>query len=206
MQRLKGLALIFIATIAGCATLSEEECLTADWHAIGYEDGANGERTTRVRSYREACAKYGVSPSLTDYRTGHKEGLITFCTASSGYNRAVNGNQYSGVCPDSLEPDFLEGYQFGREIYQVTSNIEYLERRQYNNEREQIRIGELLQDKEAELFNPEKSEHQRRRIYEEISRLNEQQGSLQRERDLLIHDLANTRTRLLELRRRSAFY
>ena len=32
-----------LALLAGCATLNKNECLRADWYAIGLEDGARGQ-------------------------------------------------------------------------------------------------------------------------------------------------------------------
>jgi hypothetical protein len=33
---------LFLLMAAGCATLDKDECRTADWYAIGQEDGARG--------------------------------------------------------------------------------------------------------------------------------------------------------------------
>lgn len=35
---------------AGCATLDKDECRTADWYAIGLEDGARGRAIERLGS------------------------------------------------------------------------------------------------------------------------------------------------------------
>lgn len=200
MRQLKGLTLILLATVSGCATLNEDECQTADWQAIGYEDGASGEPSTRMGSHREACARYGITPELRKYKRGYEEGLVVYCTAGSGYNRAVNGHEYKGVCPITLEADFLEGYNDGRKIYLAASEVDSLESQQQSNENEQHRLKELLKKKEAALFDSDTSEQQRRAIYENISALNQRQGSLQQERDELIRDLSKAQIRLRALR------
>ena len=56
-------ATIAIAGLSGCATMSGDECLTSDWNAIGYEDGARGYTADRIGKHRKACAKHGVSRS-----------------------------------------------------------------------------------------------------------------------------------------------
>ena len=71
---------LFILIVSGCATLNEEECLTANWQIIGLEDGSEGHLETYLGKHREACAKYGVTPDLEQYRIGHAEGVQSFCT------------------------------------------------------------------------------------------------------------------------------
>lgn len=206
MKRWGVLVLVSVVVLSGCATLSEEECLTADWYSIGYEDGANGQPDTRIGSHREACAKHGITPSLRDYQDGHDEGVLTFCTPRNGFNRARAGYQYNGICPPSLEPEFLDGYEAGRRIYQVSSEVSSLESEQRSNEAEQQRIEQQLLEKEAALFGASTPEEQRRVIYEEIALLKERQGTLEQQRDDIIRDLADAEARLRELRNRYSYY
>ena len=58
--------------LTGCAGgLSKDECLYADWRAIGYEDGARGAPASAVSSHRQACAKKaGVTPDMSEYLAG----------------------------------------------------------------------------------------------------------------------------------------
>lgn len=206
-MKLQGaLGLILLTVLAGCATLNEDECITADWYAIGYEDGANGQPDTRIGSHREACAKHGVTPNLRKYRDGHDEGLLTFCTPRNGFNRARNGYQYTGICPALLEAEFLDGYDAGRQIYQATSDVNELVELQKNNEAEQQHIEQMLSEKEAMLFAHRTPETQRRVIYEEIAQLKKRQGTLEQQRDETIRNLANADTWLRELRNRYSYY
>ena len=200
------LGLIVLAVLAGCATLNEDECITADWYAIGYEDGANGLPDTRIGSHREACAKHGVTPNLRHYQDGHDEGLLTFCTPRNGFNRARNGYQYQGICPPLLEADFLDGYDAGRQIYQATSDVSDFEQQQRDNETEQQRIAQLLLEKEAALFASDTPEERRRTIYEETARLKERLGTLKQQRDDIIRNLADTSAWLRELRSQYRYY
>ncbi|WP_049724015.1 DUF2799 domain-containing protein [Gilvimarinus polysaccharolyticus] len=206
MKLQRALTLILLILLASCATLNEDECITADWQAIGYEDGANGLPDSRIGAHREACAKHGITPSLSNYRDGHKEGLISFCTPRNGFNRARNGYQYKGICPPLLEPNFLDGYEAGREIYQAESNVSELEKQQSNNEAEQQNIEQLLQEKEAILFARGTSETRRRAIYEEIAQLKKRQGALEQQRDNTIRNLTDADAWLKELRNRYSYY
>ena len=58
------LLLVGFASLSGCATMSGDECMTSDWSAIGYEDGANVHTTERLAKHRKACAKHGVTPDF----------------------------------------------------------------------------------------------------------------------------------------------
>ena len=37
----------------GCATMGKDECLSADWRTIGFEDGAGGYPASRIGQYRQ---------------------------------------------------------------------------------------------------------------------------------------------------------
>lgn len=206
MHLTKGFVLLLSAALAGCASLSKEECLTADWHAIGYEDGARGEQRSQVAAHRKACAEYRVRPDMREYREGYDEGLESFCTASTGYSRALNGYEYTGICPGLLEADFLEGYTSGREIYQASSDVQALESQQQQNRSQREHLKETLREKESLLFEADQSEQVRRKVYREIAQLNERLGSLAREQEVLIRRLHDAESRLQELRSQATFY
>lgn len=63
------LFLIPIATLAACASttasLTPEQC-AADWNAVGYADGRDGEDIHRIEAYRNACANGGAPLSERD--------------------------------------------------------------------------------------------------------------------------------------------
>ncbi|MFG1496126.1 DUF2799 domain-containing protein [Saccharospirillum sp. HFRX-1] len=206
MKRLAALLLASLLVLSGCATLSEEECLTADWFSIGFEDGANGYPANRIGAHREACAKHGVTPDLRQYQDGHDEGLLNFCTARNGFSRARNGYQYTGICPPSLEPEFLDGYQAGREIYAVTSEISGLRSEQRSNENELSQSQRRLSEMEAVLFSESLSEEERRATYNEITRLRERQGALRSRNEQLIRDIADAEARLRMLEDRFSYF
>ena len=206
MKRLAAVLLASLLVLSGCATLSEEECLTADWFSIGFEDGANGYPSNRIGAHREACAKHGVTPDLRQYQDGHEEGLINFCTARNGFSRARNGYQYTGICPPSLEPEFLDGYQAGREIYAVTSELSGLRSEQRSNENELSQSQRRLSEMEAVLFSESLSEEERRATYNEITRLRERQGALRSRNEQLIRDIADAEARLRMLEDRFSYF
>ena len=87
--------------------MSTEECLTADWRAIGYEDGAQGQNPDYFGERRKACAEHGITADFDAYLVGRAEGLALFCRPPNGYRLGVRDYNYSGVCPVELEDAFL---------------------------------------------------------------------------------------------------
>merc|ERR1711916_171837 len=68
-----------IALLQGCASLSKEECLVADWQQIGFEDGSRGRDLLTLARHRKACAKAGITPDRAAYERGHRQGLLRYC-------------------------------------------------------------------------------------------------------------------------------
>ena len=107
-----------MAYFLGCATLSKNECLEADWFEIGRKDGIMGKPRALFQKHCDACRDYNVSPDRNIYYAGRREGLTIFCTEDNGFEQGRLGRKYHYVCPADFEPEFLAGYFRGREIYE----------------------------------------------------------------------------------------
>lgn len=117
-------ALVLAAVLSGCATLDKDQCLHADWYALGVEDGAKGNALERLGAHRRACAGYGVAPDAERYLAGRREGLMAFCTYDRGFAEGRAGRAYGSVCPDEVAADFRDGYGRGRELYELNHRLE----------------------------------------------------------------------------------
>ncbi len=106
-------AALLLATASGCATLSPEQCVSANWYQVGLADGAAGFGADRVAAHANACAKQRVVPDASLYAEGREDGLRDYCTTESGLEAGRNGVAYRGVCPDDTEAGFLTGYRLG---------------------------------------------------------------------------------------------
>ncbi len=207
MRSLLGSAALIVAlVVSGCATMNQDECLTADWYQIGYEDGSYGHSDSRISKHREACAKHGVAPDLRAYQDGHEEGIIRFCTPRNGFVQGKRGYTYSGICPPSLEQEFLDGYHAGRDIYTVTASINSLNSEQSSNEREIHRINSEISVAEQGLFSPETTPEGKRKLYDDIGNMKEQLGSLEQRNRQIIVELAEAQAQLRILEDRYAYY
>jgi Protein of unknown function (DUF2799) len=110
---------LLLLVLAGCASLDKDECRSADWYAIGLEDGARGRPVERLGDHRRACAQHGVAPQPERYLAGRNEGLKTFCTYERGFSHGRQGQAYAGGCPAQLAAGFQAGYQTGRELHEL---------------------------------------------------------------------------------------
>jgi hypothetical protein len=103
--------------LGSCAAMSKNECVTADWRTVGYEDGSAGYGGERIARYRKACADHGVRLDLDAYQAGRALGLREYCQPQNAYRVGSYGGSYGGVCPAELEPAFVAAYESGRELY-----------------------------------------------------------------------------------------
>ena len=124
MTKVQLILIVSLSLLAGgCATLDKSECRAADWTIIGLEDGARGRPLSYIGNHRKACAEFGVKPDLALYERGHTNGLQQFCTADNGFSLGRAGRAYNNVCPPALSGQFLAGYETGRELHALSSDI-----------------------------------------------------------------------------------
>ena len=109
--------------LSGCAVMSEDECLSADWHLIGYEDGVAGLSSSYVTERREACAKHDITLDFESYRAGRGEGLEQYCVPSSGFRLGHSGRNYNGACVYYDEAAFLGAYRQGRDLRELEQRV-----------------------------------------------------------------------------------
>ena len=163
-----GAALALSAALQGCATLSEADCLTADWAVMGEVDGQEGKPLSVLNDYRRQCADYGVVPDSQEYMEARERGLTRFCTQGSGYRQGRSGAPDQRVCPPALAPDFRSGHQLGRAVYTslnvLRSSGDSI--RLARNEIEVLRSD--IRDREESLRSDDLSDEDRRRLRNEI--------------------------------------
>lgn len=122
---MKILLLLLLIVSTSCATLSEDECKSSDWHTLGLSNGKEGRNL--LSSHTKACAEYAIKPDISKYNKGLELGLQSYCTPENGYREGVAGKSYQRVCPIRLEVDFLKKYKIGKKIYDHLSELRRLE-------------------------------------------------------------------------------
>lgn len=179
-----------LLAMSGCASMSGDECLTSDWHAIGYEDGSRGYDSSRLGDHRKACAKHGVTPDLQAYKKGRRQGLREFCQPSRGFNLGAGGGRYNGVCPASHEPAFLDAYNSGYHLHNLRSNVNAATHQINARKGELEKLEDELKANEAALIAAETTTQDRILILAEIKDISERTGELETEIYALIEDRA----------------
>lgn len=116
--------LVTLMALSACATLDQGECLSADWHEIGYKDGTKGYKPERYQKHNEACAEHNVRVNTADYHDGWGGGIQQYCTEDNGWQKGLEGKTYHKSCPIHLEPTFFNAYQLGRGIYDKEQRLE----------------------------------------------------------------------------------
>lgn len=169
-----GASLALTATLFGCASLSEEDCLTADWAVMGEADGQQGRPVSEINRYRRQCAQYGIVPDSAAYLEARERGLVLFCTHDNGYDQGRSGAAHRLVCPAAVEPDFRRGYDLGRAVYvsltelrNSNDSIGYNEdeieglRSDISNRKETLRSGDLSDEEKQDQRDAITSNEQR---------------------------------------------
>ncbi|MGI9232290.1 MAG: DUF2799 domain-containing protein [Woeseiaceae bacterium] len=187
---------LIVLGLGGCASMSGDECMTSDWAAIGYEDGARGYTTQRITDRRKACAKHGVTPDFAAYRSGREQGLVEYCQPGRGFTIGSNGGRYNGVCSADLESNFLDSYNAGYHLYTLRSNVNRATSAINAKEREIDRIKEDMRLKEAALISDETSIEDRVLLLADLKDLSERTGQLEAEIQDLYEQRAHSQAEL----------
>ena len=189
----------------GCASMNEDECRVADWHAIGYEDGVRGASAAHIGERREACAEHGITPDFAAYQKGREEGLREFCTPASGYRLGRNGRSVSAVCPADLSAEFRDAYKSGREIHEAAVVVGTTQSKLRHKKQELAEVRSSLTTKAGELISPSTDTERRITLLVEIQDLTSRKGRLEGEINRLAVELDRHREKLATLEHASTY-
>lgn len=116
-----------LAFLGACASLTEDQCLSADWRAIGYNDGVRGKLENYISRHFDACSKVGITPDVQAWQGGRLQGLPLYCTPSNAYSIGRVGNDLNPVCPASQQNQLFLSWDWGHEYYLISEQISGLE-------------------------------------------------------------------------------
>ena len=122
VARLVGIG-IFALIMTGCASMSEEECLSVNWTDKGYHDGRAGWPLSRKEDHRKACAEVAVALDDAQYQAGHTRGIVEYCTPANGLQTGLAGSSYRNSCPVKLAGAFLANYRVGYGTYSARKEV-----------------------------------------------------------------------------------
>ncbi len=189
----------------GCATLDKAECINADWKTIGFEDGARGYKGSRIGRHREACAKHGVAPDLDLYESGRRQGILEWCTPRNGYRLGVRGKSYNGVCPGTLEAEFVAAMDQGHAVYAYSFELKKQEDLLRYTASEFDALNDVISAKEAELVSDNVSPRRRMKLLDEVRYLEEEQRYLKAYIEDIKDTLEDMRSNLKRMQENNPF-
>jgi hypothetical protein len=124
MNALRVLAVLATLAAAGCASISEKECRSGDWGAIGEADGARGAPGDMLERHRKACARHDIQPAEAAWRAGYAKGLQAFCTPAGGYGASRDGRGHNNVCFGMEGEDkFMAAFKNGNEVHVLLRDV-----------------------------------------------------------------------------------
>jgi len=120
---------LVLAGLAGCASLSEEQCRQAgatSWEGVGLADGQDGrEADQRLEMHRDACGKIGIAPDRAAYMKGWSRGVLDYCTPDRAYSIGLSGfNGNDRLCPGNTGHLFRANIQLGQRVHHLKREIE----------------------------------------------------------------------------------
>lgn len=169
------LGALCLVVLNGCASLTLEECRTADWRALGERDASRGS-PDRIADHLKSCQSHGLPVNVALYRQGYQTGLKGYCTKSRILSESIDGRGEISQCPSALQPALQPYRDAGRTLYRAQSALEELDNKQ--------------QSLSLELEKKDLTESRRREIRREM-RQNDDRMGYQREQVLIANELVN---------------
>jgi len=170
---------------SGCATMSDDECLIANWEEVGYHDAIEGYPPERASEHQEACADVSVPVDFELYRHGHSLGLPYYCTETTGFETADHGGEYATQCEPDKFGSYATGYRSGREVYALKLEIRQLDSliNERNDQTDALmsQIGQLRTEADDSAL----SKSDRREAREQASKLEDIYRTLNQDIDAL---------------------
>jgi hypothetical protein len=171
-----------LAVLSGCASMSKDECLSANWRQVGFSDGAKGLPNKQIEQHAKACAEYGVQVNLDEYLSGRAQGLLTYCQAENGFVVGRSGErQIVTDCPEHLRTAFIEQYNHGLVVHAIESDLENRHSRASYYRRKLRERDERIVDIRAELDRKDLSTDRRTTLLNEYNKLVEDKDYLLRQ-------------------------
>lgn len=129
-----GCVVLLVAGLAGCASMTPEECKVARWGEVGLRDGLAGAPLSRLNDIVKDCAEAKVAVNTPAYLQGRDQGLVSYCRIENASQIGLNGGSYGGVCPAAIDGEFRRRFGLGREVYDARAQVRSLDSRRVDLE------------------------------------------------------------------------
>ena len=120
--------------LAGCATMTPNECKAANWGEVGLRDGLAGAALSVLNDRVKDCAEAQVPVDTPRYLQGREQGLLQFCRIENAAPLGLDGKSYDGVCPATMDAEFRRRFKAGRDVHVARNELRSLESRRGTGE------------------------------------------------------------------------
>jgi hypothetical protein len=199
------LLLLGIGLLAGCASVSKNQCLANDWETVGYRDGLAGVQQTNLLRHQNACIKHGVRPDRNAYLAGWNDGVTQYCQPGNAFRVGERGAGYGNVCPPHMQTDFDLAYQDGRRLYLAGVEVNRLRDRLQSHDARVRDIKAELTGITAAMLDSHHTASDRAAMLLTAKDLTEERTHLERDMDALRLELAVKEEELAHLRHQLAY-
>lgn len=174
VMRLTIILLASVAMLNGCAIMSKNECLSANWSLIGQSDGYNGNGSF-MQKRAKACVKHDSILDKEAYTAGYKKGLKNYCNPQTIFDYALQGQGTYQNCPMEMQNNLRPYYNVANKFYQANKNLKSIE--------------DTIANAKANMYNYDLKEESRKYYRERYSEASNKLGQVQREYNLAERDL-----------------
>ena len=110
----------------GCAVMSKNECMTANWNLIGQQDGFKGNGSL-LQQRTQACVKHQIILDNGSYTSGYNKGLKNYCNPQTVFDYALQGNGNYQSCPMEMQNRLRPYYTVANNFYKADKQLKSLE-------------------------------------------------------------------------------
>lgn len=192
-----------LTLLAGCgggASVSQNQCIASDWETLGYRDGVNGIRSSRLLAHQDACVEHGIIPDRTAYMRGWEDGVREYCQPNRAFEIGELGQGHDNVCPQGMQTEFTTAYREGRKLYLARVEVSSLERLIGEKEHRLEHVKAEIVSSAADQLNPSMTPADRVNMLAYTHRLTEEKQRLESEIPALVDELAHKQAELERLR------
>lgn len=148
-----------ICLVAGCATMSPEECRFANWYDVGLRDGLAGRSLSLYNARVEDCTEAAVRVDGDTYLRGRDDGLQTYCQPANAIAVGLAGASYEGVCPAAIDAEFRRRYAVAYNVYATRAEVARIDSRMGQLEQ---RLRQIDRDEDRKMRDADKDDDRRR--------------------------------------------
>ncbi len=110
----------------GCAVMSKNDCMNANWNLIGQQDGFKGNGSL-LQQRAQACVKHQIVLDNDSYASGYNKGLKNYCNPQTVFDYALQGNGNYQSCPMEMQNRLRPYYTVANNFYKADKQLKSLE-------------------------------------------------------------------------------